>query len=74
MDIVALAVIMIIVLVVVIPVMIIMWSQQKERLGAIRCKRCNHVGPAKGLWMFGRGVRPVCQKCQSEDWVSAATN
>ncbi len=55
-----------------IPVMIalIAWSNQKRQIGTIRCKRCNHVGPAEGMWVMNRGMRPVCQKCQSEDWIT----
>lgn len=60
----------IVVVIVVIPVMLIMWSKQKGEIGTIRCKRCNHVGPAKGLWVPFRGMKPVCQKCQSEEWVT----
>src|SRR5690349_13493059 len=58
------------VLIAVIPVAIIVWSNQKKRIGRIRCKRCDYVGPAKGLWVPFRGIKPVCQKCHSEDWVT----
>jgi hypothetical protein len=50
-----------------------MWSNQKMRIGTIRCRRCNHVGPPKGLWVPFRGVKPVCQKCHSDDWVTVDT-
>lgn len=52
-----------------VPVMLIMWSNQKKQLGTIQCRRCHHVGPAKGLFVPFRGVKPVCRNCQSEDWV-----
>lgn len=60
----------IIVWIVLIPVALISWNNQKNKLGNIRCKRCNHVGLAQGLWIPFRGTKPVCQKCQSEDWVA----
>jgi DNA-directed RNA polymerase subunit RPC12/RpoP len=50
--------------------MLIMWSQQKNQIGTIRCKRCNHVEPAKGQWGPFRGIRPVCTKCGSEVWIT----
>ena len=56
--------------IIVIPIMLIMWSNQKKQLGTIRCKRCSYQGPAKGLWVPFRGIKPVCAKCQSEDWVT----
>lgn len=56
-------------IIITIPIMLIVWSNQKKQLGTIQCRRCHHVGPAKGLWVPLRGIRPVCQKCQSEDWV-----
>lgn len=54
-----------------IPVLLVgyvVWSGQKKQLGNIRCKRCNHVGPAQGLFLLFRGIKPVCANCQSEDW------
>jgi hypothetical protein len=51
------------------PIIFIMWSSQKKQLGRIQCNRCDHVGPPKGLWLPFRGVKPVCAKCHSEDWV-----
>ncbi len=59
------------VLIILLPIALIMWSQQKKQIGTIRCKRCNHVGPPKGQFVLFRGIKPVCQKCQSEDWVAA---
>jgi hypothetical protein len=56
--------------IIVIPVMLIIWSRQKKRLGTIKCKRCHHVGAAKGLFVPFRGMKPVCAKCQSDDWVA----
>ena len=56
--------------IIVIPIMLIKWSRQKKQLGTIRCKRCSYQGPAKGLWVPFRGIKPVCPKCQSEDWVT----
>jgi hypothetical protein len=44
------------------------WLGKKKDLGTIRCRRCGHTGPAQGLFQIGRGVRAVCEKCQSEDW------
>jgi len=61
--------IVVILTVVLIPIMWIMWGNQKQELGTIQCKRCHHVGPARGLFVPFRGIKPVCQKCQSEDWV-----
>jgi len=52
----------------VVPIMLFMWGSQKKQLGIIRCKRCRHEGTAKGMWVPFRGIKPVCQKCQSEDW------
>lgn len=53
-----------------IPIMLIMWTSKKEQIGTIRCRRCKHVGPAKGLWVPFKGIKPVCQRCDSEDWVT----
>src|SRR4051812_8987141 len=54
--------------VVLIVIMLIPWSSKKQSLGTIRCNRCHHVGLAKGIWQPFKGIRPVCQKCDSEDW------
>lgn len=59
----------VVVLLIVGVVALIMWSKQKEEIGTIQCKRCHHVGAAKGLFVPFRGIKPVCQQCQSEDWV-----
>lgn len=56
------------VVIVVVPVMLILWNSQKNRIGTIQCKRCNHIGPPQGLWVPFRGIKPVCSKCQSDDW------
>lgn len=56
--------------IVVIPIMLITWNKQKKQIGTIRCKRCNHVGPSKGLFVPFRGMKPVCEKCQSDDWTT----
>jgi len=65
-----LGVLVFLIAVVVIPVMLIMWSNQKKQIGTIRCKLCDPVGSAKGLWVPFRGMKPVCQKWQSEYWVT----
>lgn len=49
----------------------LVWSSQKKQLGKILCKRCGHIGSARGLFAPFRGVRPVCARCQSEDWVKS---
>lgn len=63
-----------IVAIVCIPVVLIIWSSKKKGIGTIRCKRCNHVGPAKGMWVPFGGIKPVCQKCGSDDWVTVDTS
>jgi hypothetical protein len=63
-----LTVLVALVLVVCIPLALIMWQHQKNQLGIIRCRRCHHEGLAKGLFIMGRGIKPVCAKCQSENW------
>lgn len=50
--------------------MLLLWGNQKRRLGKIRCRRCGHVGEAKGLWRPFRGLVPVCANCNGEDWVT----
>lgn len=56
--------------IIIIPIMLIMRSNQQRQLGTIRRKRCSYQGPAKGQWVPFRGAKPVCAKCQSEDWVT----
>jgi hypothetical protein len=46
------------------------WSKQKRHIGAIKCKRCGHVGPPKGVFRIG-GIIPVCAKCGGDDWGAA---
>jgi hypothetical protein len=65
------AVIFWLVVIVVVPIMLILFKRQQKELGNIRCRRCNHVGPAKGKWAPFRGIRPVCAVCESEDWLKA---
>lgn len=55
--------------VVVVPLIVFVWKRQRKQIGIVRCKRCHHVGPPKGLWAPFRGLKPVCQKCGGEDWV-----
>jgi len=45
------------------------WLKMKESIGDICCNRCNYCGPARGKLVPFRGIKPVCQKCESEDWV-----
>jgi hypothetical protein len=60
---------LVVVLVPVILVMLLVWASQKKRLGTIRCRRCGHVGEAKGQFRPFRGMVPVCASCDSEDWL-----
>lgn len=48
---------------------LVMHSRAHERLGPIRCNRCGHIGIAKGVFRWGRGIVPVCRKCKGDDWV-----
>lgn len=41
---------------------------QGERIGQIQCKRCGHIGPAKGQFVPFRGNQLVCGNCGSLDW------
>ena len=45
------------------------WLRRRKQLGAIHCKRCNYVGPAKGSGAPVIGFTPVCPQCHSQDWV-----
>jgi hypothetical protein len=51
--------------------MLTMWSNPKKALVTIRCNRCSCQGPAKGLWVLFRGIKPVCARHQSEYGVTA---
>lgn len=62
------------VVLIVVPVLFILWSGQKKSLGTIRCNRCGYEGPAKGLFVPFRGIKPVCKKCQGDDWVTLNRN
>jgi hypothetical protein len=55
--------------VVAIPIAMVAWSGKRQQIGTIRCRRCSHTGPAKGHWTPFDGIKPVCQKCESGDWV-----
>jgi hypothetical protein len=57
--------------VVTIPIAMVVWSGKRQQIGTIRCRRCNQTGPAKGQWTPFHGIKPVCQKCDSEDWVAS---
>jgi hypothetical protein len=44
--------------------------QIESEIGTIKCKRCRHVGPAKGIGQLGSSqMKAVCHKCGSDDWV-----
>jgi len=57
------------ILCIVLSIAYISWTKQKEQIGTIRCNRCNNVGLPQGQLVPFRGIKPVCQKCQSEDWI-----
>ena len=46
---------------------------QGERIGPIQCKRCGHIGPAKGQFLPFRGSQLVCGSCGSLDWEKTAS-
>jgi hypothetical protein len=55
-----------------VPVVLIRWNRLKRRIGTIHCRRCSYIGPPTGKFRFGKGLQPVCPKCQVEDWESAS--
>ena len=43
-------------------------QNKSSKIGAARCKRCQHVGTLKGVFVPFRGEKMVCRNCGSEDW------
>ncbi len=50
----------------------IRWLNKRDRIGKIRCKRCNHVGLPKGLLALS-GIMPACERCNSQEWTAVAS-
>jgi hypothetical protein len=46
-------------------------DKMSRDVAVIRCRRCNHEGQAKIVFLKGRGLTPICSKCRGEDWVKA---
>jgi hypothetical protein len=61
------------IILVVLPVAILVWINQKQSLGTIRCSRCHYTGPPGGKWAPFKGIVPTCPKCGSDNWVRVET-
>jgi len=50
-------------------VLLVLWPIFKwQSIGPIKCKRCKFVGLPKNKCVPFKGDKPVCARCESDDW------